>query len=82
MLAPSQIDLFCQLFEDLEGTIEECNYEGHEVELIGEMLNNHLAIDMTEEFQIKMLFDYLMKHQGKLEKQARNLLTFTNMGVI
>ena len=74
MLPPCNRELFCDLFEDLQGTINEANWHGMETELVNEMLLNHLGLEMECDDQLQMLFDYLMKHQGELRKQAKTVL--------
>jgi hypothetical protein len=79
MLSKKQRKLFIDLFDDLSVEIEECGYEGAEDQLIGQMMSDHLDLFMEDDRQLKMLGDYIMKHQGQIATKVKSSLLY--MGV-
>ena len=79
MLNKEQRDLFISLFEDLSFEIDEMGYEGHETELVNEMLDNHLGIFMENDKQLNSFTAYILKNEGKIEEVVNRGVLYLNI---
>ena len=81
MFNKEQRELFIDLFDDLSFEIEEMGYSHIEdqMELINEMLDNHLGIYFEDDVQLKWLSEYILKNQGKLENKVMGICL--NLGI-
>ena len=76
-------DLFISLFDDLSYEIEELGYAHIEdqMELINEMLYNHLNIEFECDKQLNMFTELIIRHQGNMEGIVRGACLYGGMNV-
>ncbi len=76
-------ELFVALFDDLSFEIEELGYSHIEdqMELVNEMLYNHLNIEFECDKQLKMFTELIIRKQGDLEGTVRGACLYGGMNV-
>lgn len=79
MLDKKNRQLFIDLMDDLSFEIEELGYKGSECDLIDEMLLNHLDLEVQCPKQLKMLTEYILENQGRIESVAKGALLYMNI---
>ena len=68
MLNTEQIELFIGLFDDLSEEIDELGYDP--IDLVDDLLKNHLGIIIEDGQQLSMLTDCIIKHHGRMRQQV------------
>ena len=76
-----EIELFVNLFDDLEYEIEELGYKGVEQDLIDDMMFNHFGITFEVDSQLAMFTNCILRHQGNIKGLVRGGCLYSGMNV-
>jgi len=75
LLDNKQRKFFGVLFDDLSMEIEDMGYEGHETELVNEMLFNHFGLTVEDDKQLQVFTDYILNNQGEFTQCVNRACT-------
>ena len=79
MMTAKQRQNFVALFDDLSYEIQDMGYEGFETQLVNEMLDDHFGIFLEDDSQLKMLTDYILKHQNNLGGSVKGICLYMGL---